>query len=516
MDRNDKNKAYYAIYDGTENGKIPLSKFEGYKKNYFLCDALGLKAEAAGENDVPFVVETDRTKATLRIGETYYRLAADGDTGEKFKIMVNLTGDRLLEEYYLTIQTQKGSTAFANITVECENAALGNKDKNGMIPTVFDSNCKFTRNDSEYRILFGDFFQQTVTVTAVTTGTTGTTDTTGVISDANNTIHADLKVQIDYTNPTWRKNLAPYAGGIRLYQRFELQAKDTKDGITTPIDFTNRTASIRYLNGTTQVGSTTVAALGAEGVMVLDFPEGVAVNTTSENAATLTAQVDLTYTHAQMQAQFHTRSNTEDGLQLWANSHLALSQAALKGSNNPTRGEASQHFYLKESVPVSLVYNASGTTEDVRVNQLGINGRVENTAAINSIATYNVSALEAARAASQLSYSMELYCKDDSGEFQPVENKNLLTVGSATATLVHQDGTQATVTPGETFTGGIDISVPIQISLPLTVASGEGFTGTYANYMVKLTVYLDVSGSSATDYIIYTNAKIKFPLVTSD
>ena len=152
----------------------------------------------------------------------------------------------------------------------------------------------------------------------------------------------------------------------------------------------------------------------------------------------------------------------------------------------------------------------------MRVNQLGINGRVENTATINSIATYNVSALEAARSASQLSYSMELLCKDENGNFQKVENTNLLTVGSATATLVHQDGTPATVTLGEAFTGGIDISVPIQISLPLTVASGESFTGTYANYMVKLTVYLDVPGASATDYIIYTNAKIKFPLVTSD
>ncbi len=509
VDRNDKNKAYYASYDGTENGSIPLSKFEGYQKNYFLCDALGLKAEAAGENDVPFVVETDRTKATLRIGETYYRLAADGDTGEKFKITVNLTDSRLLEEYYLTIQTPKGNTAFANISVECQKTALGNKDNNGMIPTVFAKagNSDFTRNGSENRILFGDFFQQTVTVSS---------NTSEEISDANNTIHADLTVQINYKDDTWRKNFAPYASGIRLYQRFELQAKDHKNGIADATDFTNRTASIRYLNGTTQVGSTTVAALGAEGVMVLDFPEGVAVKTDSLSAATLTAQVDLTYTHAQMQAQFHTRSNTEDGLQLWANSHLALSQAALKGSNNPSRGEASPHFYLKESVPVSLVYNASGVTEDVRVNQLGINGRAENTATINSIATYNVSALEAARAASKLSYSMELYCKNDSGEFQKVENTNLLTVGNATATLVHQDGTQATVTPGETFTGGIDISVPIQISLPLTVASGEGFTGTYANYMVRLTVYLDVSGSSATDYIIYTNAKIKFPLVTSD
>ena len=74
---------------------------------------------------------------------------------------------------------------------------------------------------------------------------------------------------------------------------------------------------------------------------------------------------------------------------------------------------------------------------------------------------------------------------------------------------------------GETFTGGIDPSIPIRISLPLTVATGNGFTGTYANYQVELRVWLQngdtqITGSEATDYIIYTNAKIKFPLVTSD
>ena len=94
-------------------------------------------------------------------------------------------------------------------------------------------------------------------------------------------------------------------------------------------------------------------------------------------------------------------------------------------------------------------------------------------------------------------------------------------MGNITATLADRNGTEKRVNFGETFTGGIDPSIPIRISLPLTVVTGNGFTGPYANYKVNLRVWLQngnaqITGSEATDYIIYTNAKIKFPLVTSD
>ena len=260
--------------------------------------------------------------------------------------------------------------------------------------------------------------------------------------------------------------------------------------------------------------------------MVLDFPSnqsgGVTVSTsTGSNAATLVAEVSLAYTSAQIQAQFDTRSNNTDGLQLWANSYLAYSQAALERSNNPTRGDDAKHFYRTKSTPATLVYNANGTDMDARVNQLGVNGRVQDAASIDSVATYNVSVLDAAKNADTIRYSIELYTKDATGKFtQKIDDySKLLKAGDITATLTDRNGTEKLVNFGETFTGGIDPS--IRISLPLTVATGNGFTGTYANYQVVLRVWLQngdaqITGSEATDYIIYTNAKIKFPLVTSD
>lgn len=514
VDRNNRDKVYYATYDGS--GFIPLSSFtdaanQPYEKNA-LCDAMGLKAAEA--DDGLFVQETDTAKATIRVGDSYYRPAADSEPGPRYSITVG--NDTLLEEYYLTIQTSADSTAFSNVKIQCESSLKNETGDKTMLPNKFieaDSQHPYTRNNAENRILFGNFFEQTVTVT---------TATAEEISDANNTINATLTVAINYKSDEWKELFGPYAGAVKLYQRFELQASDWTGGTSASTSFTDRTATIRYLNGTTPVGSTKTTELGAEGIMVLKFPESVTVSTnTGLNAATLVAEVSLAYTPAQIQAQFDTRSNNTDGLQLWANSYLAYSQAALERSNNPTRGDDAKHFYRTESTPATLVYNANGTDMDARVNQLGVNGRVQDAASIDSVATYNVSVLDAAKNADTIRYAITLYRKDDSGNFVQVDADKLLTVGDITATLTDRNGTEKNVKFGEGFAGGIDPSIPIRISLPLTVATGNGFTGTYANYQVELRVWLQngnaqITGSEATDYIIYTNAKIKFPLVTSD
>lgn len=515
VDRNNRDRAYYATYDGS--GIIPLNSFKDaaeqpYEKNA-LCDAMGLEAKKDGNG---LFVTTDKATATVRVGETYYRPAADSDTDTRYSITVGNAA--LLEEYYLTIQTPANSEELSNVKIQCEASLKNETGDKTTLPNKFieaDSQHPYTRNNAENRILFGNFFQQTVTVT---------TDTAEEISDANNTINATLTVAINYKSDAWKERFAPYAKSIQLYQRFELQATDWTGGTSASTSFTDRTATIRYLNGTTPVGSAKATELGAEGIMVLKFPESVTVSTNTElNAATLVAEVSLAYTSDQIQAQFHTRSNNTDGLQLWANSHLAFSDAALERSNNPTSGYDAGRFYRTESTPATLVYNANGTDVDARVNQLGVNGRVQDAASIDSVATYNVSVLDAAKSADTILYSIELYAKDADGKFtQKIEDySELLKVGNITATLADRNGTEKRVNFGETFTGGIDPSIPIRISLPLTVVTGNGFTGTYANYQVKLRVWLQngnaqITGSEATDYIIYTNAKIKFPLVTSD
>lgn len=520
VDRNNQDKVYYVTYSGS--GNISLKDFEdadgkSYTKN-FLCDGLGLKVEKNANGK--FVMEKDSSKATVRVGTTYYRLAADADSSaEKYAITVT---KKLMEEYYLTIQTPKGSDEFANVMIECENS-LTNSDKDGrMIPNKFKSenaNHAYTRNSSENRILFGNFFTQEVSVS---------TSTAEEISDANNTINATLTTKINYKDDEWRKRFEPYANSVRLWQRFELQARDwTNESSYTSTSFTSRFATVSYYNGDKQVGETTNMGYAKEDIMVLKFPEGVKVSTSSLNAATLSVKVSLIYEPAQIQEQFRTRTseNTREGLQLWANSHLAYSEDALARSNSFVSAGDMKRFYRADSSPANLVYHASGSADrDERTNQLGINGHVENEGKIDSAATYNVSKVNEAKNADQIFYSITLYRKTDDGTFEYVENNSLLKEGAISATLTNGNNQEETVifeSGVAHLMNGIDPSIPIQISLPLTVASGENFTGTYANYKVELAVWLQngenqIVGSKTTDYIIYTNAKIKFPLVTSN
>lgn len=180
---------------------------------------MGLEAK---KDDNGLFVTTDKATATVRVGETYYRPAADSDTDTRYSITVGNAA--LLEEYYLTIQTPANSEELSNVKIQCEASLKNETGDKTTLPNKFieaDSQHPYTRNNAENRILFGNFFQQTVTVT---------TNTPEEISDANNTINATLTVAINYKSDAWKERFAPYAKSIQLYQRFELQAMDWTDG----------------------------------------------------------------------------------------------------------------------------------------------------------------------------------------------------------------------------------------------------------------------------------------------
>lgn len=553
VDRNNKDKVYYAITDEVCDtaGNIAFNKFSGFcqkdedgnvsDKAFLLCDSLGL--EATKSTDGLFVVEKDTTKATVRIrnenGEyVYYRLADSANEADagKDRFAIEVKKEQLVEEYYLTIQTPASATVFSNVTVQCEHS-LGNSTGNKtIIPNRLissDSRSLYTRNGAENRILFGNFFQTKLELT---------TSSEEMITNVNPAITGHLSFTLTFTNDTWRGHFADYANNVGLYQRFEIYATDWLNGVGSPASFYPCTVNTTYSkNGEKiKVGETVYTEgqtlLDTPSKIVLNFPEqGMSLNTNSNDTAKLEA--DFTVTFTATRPQFHTKSEEHDGLQLVASSYMAFSnRAALDYSNNPSTAYDDRRFYLEETSPVKLTYNVSGSDVDARVSQLGINGRVETTATINTFASFDVRNLEAARDANTIFYTFTLYCKNTSGEFEKVkiteENKNLLTVAPITATLLNASSQYENVESGNgtiqagtiqfsaSFSNGLDISDPIRIPVTLTVTSGDGFKGTYANYKVELTVWLQkgnvACGSSVSDYIIYTNAKIKFPLVTSN
>lgn len=544
VDKNNQNKAYFASYDGNSE-KLNFNTFSGYTDNRtYLCDGLSLSAEkatiAAADGKVQYVKLGESTGATLRIKDAstgeyaYYRPFNATDKGDKYTITVN--GDEnddylLKEQYYLTLQTPKKSTAFVNILIKCESS-LSNSLSNDMLPNklVQQKNENwYTCNSNENRIVIGDFFNEKVTLDS---------NSDELISEENNSIQLNVESKISFVDNEWFKHYQTYATGTSLHQRFDLQLKQwNTDSDGTSTNFTAGTVmKVEYFKDGERVDGGRTETLPETAVVALEFPQEITFTTGSTSEAvpsvTLKAEVTLTYSAGCILNQFIKRSTSEarEGLQFLAFSHLAYSEDALKrssvSSSYLTNGK---RFYREEQNVAILLYNSDGGTEHDRMDQLGVNGRLSEEASISSYATYDVSKLgTVAASATTLSYSFQLLKKNNNGEYVAVENSSLYSIGTMSVKWLSQSGEVETSTSTPNNASGtvslnskLDPSAAIEFSIPLTINSGstlENANQTYSNYQVRLTVSLSnkdtaINGSTTSDYIIYTNAKIVTDLI---
>ena len=177
--------------------------------------------------------------------------------------------------------------------------------------------------------------------------------------------------------------------------------------------------------------------------------------------------------------------------------------------------------------------NAASAPGD-SVSQLGING-LEDNFPIQSLGVYNVERVEGASSAKYLKCTVSLYCKDNLtnqyttpvtgsiGSYLP-ELKLGLDITDAGGNIAHTDMTAPSgdgsviFTLPQTFDPGSFIEIPVEMK----VLTGEAFEAEgyrYANYQVRLTARLldeaqkEIDNSEASDYIVYTNAKILRELI---
>lgn len=207
-----------------------------------------------------------------------------------------------------------------------------------------------------------------------------------------------------------------------------------------------------------------------------------------------------------------------EGVRVHGYSYLSYSPTILSGAPQTASGSRS---YYRQAVDVATLVYTTAVPEKAQdsVMQLGVNGLLGSSFGISSVAYYSVATLEEAAQADSMKCELEFYCKDSSSSYSimPEEQAALY------------DASFEIELGGKTLTGGKDgdisfrdkcltSDVPVTIKIPLTIKTGSKFSGTYSNYMVKLTVSLwkngaKIEGSTATDYIIYTNAKILTTLV---
>ena len=543
VDRNSK-QAYFTEYNGSDD-VLKFLDFDGYENNRsYLCDGLSMQAieqnsETSGK--VLYVEVNPNTNATLRIGEKYYRPAQSTDTGKKYSITVEGDGtDKFLlkEQFYLTIQTPEtdtSKTAFVNVLIECESS-LKNSKSSDMLPNKLERYTNknwYTRNESENRIVIGDFFNETVMLS---------TSSEELMSETNNSITLDIQSKIEFRSQEWFKRYQSYAKGTSLYQRFDLQLNQWKPANkgNTANFAAGTVVKVEYFKDGASVAGGGTEMLPETSVVELKFPEAIDFNAgnategdSSLPSVTLKAEVTLTYDTGCIVNQFIERSESmaREGLQFLAYSHLAYSEDALKRSSvSKSVTDNSRRFYRENQEAATLLYNSYGIDEQTKMDQLGINGRSANEVAISTYATYDVSKLSAAAAsATTLKYSFRLLRKDNKGKYVEVSSNasDLYRINNGSVTWLNSSqetvsSDKLSATSGSvSLTGGLDPNQGIEFNIPLNINTGtilEGQKEIYSNYQVELTVslYKDetlITGSKVTDYVIYTNAKIKTELI---
>ena len=517
VERGNANKAYFC-QRGFDTS-LPFSSFEGWTgaPHPCLCDGLGLTAQ---ESETGLYVKTQPENATLRIGEDYYKIPEGTETGtdgKKYAITVQAT-ENLREEYYLTILTPDGAP-ITNFTITQSGKLQVPKDA-GNLPTKLVNNeggKEFTRKNAENQIILANFFTQTVSVT--------TDNSNLLMSSSNNTIGATLKATIGFADDTAAQLFRDYGSSKQLHQRFDLVLKlCQEDSVTQTSLASGTTLQVTYRKNGTEISTATVPVSGS--AAKLTFPDGIQVSDLTGDL-TLEAQVLLTYTDPGILQQFPTRGSEDitTGILVCANSYLAYSAPSLAQSSSPISADDgnNRHYYQQETGATRLHYVATGSN---RLNQLGINALESGEpAAIDSSAQYVLSSLNAATQAATLRCTVTLQRKTDDGDYPDATVPFQAAIG---ATVVGSDGSTQVFPAKEaksadfTLSNGIDNSIPIQIPVTLSIGTGsalENAGGYYANYRVVLTAQLlsksgtPIPNSQASDYIVYTNAKIVTELI---
>ena len=530
VDRSNKDQAYFGYSsDLMEGSTLYLSNMTGSNEPY-LCDGLGLTY--AEDNAGKFIEVGKDASPTVRVADAngvfhYFRLAK-GEEQQHYSITV---GKELQEQYYLTVQTPDGTesqrNSIVNIAVRCPDK-LPVPDNNGL-PTKRvknDGGEEYARFSNENRFVLGNFFQQNIQVTA---------KSEELMSSDANTIRADLTATITFVNGQ-KDNFVLWASGKDLYQRFKLFLQFTNPSTSTnsPRHFADGTTlTVTFKNGDTKVGAMSCPLSSSDAAIQLPFPVSIPVKQMGEDGLALTAEIELEFTPTAIQNQFESGTSDEGhpGITVWGETCLAYSAASLDySSQREEDGDLSKRYYRDDTQPATLHYNAyenfSGSMV-TGVSQLGVNGLEDEVFSIPTGGLYNVSVLPAAANATTLRCTLRLEQKQDGG-YSPVNIGDYLS--AVVSAVVTYNGVEETLNPtsSKNFTFDFDLShgfskdVPIQIPINLSVITGTQFETKgylYTNYKVVLETELLngetlIDGSHASDYIIYTNAKVKFDLIS--
>ncbi len=545
VDANNNDKTYHSTASDAKfnktTGELDLTNISGFKPVTMNDVLLRYASVTAKESSDGTLVEADdEATATVKTSDgKYYRPAGENETGT-YKITVSANSDTpkndndemiISENYYLTINIpETGSTK--KVIKNFVNYYSGNKPRklNGNIPTNL---VQVTNNDTGAYVI-ANFFTQLVSVTA---------HDPEEITASNNFVHATMtsKISIDRS---LRDTFNGYkSDDFNMYQAFKFSMKnfDENDaganakiiaGTSVNVDYSILNSSDTELSNAKTSKTETLSE--AKDSYMLMYPDSVYnyINSDTNGSITVKADISLTYGTAGIIDQFPERKDgdTKTGIGVNASSYVAYSQNNIENSSISASGVMpARRYYRKAMTVAQLNYNVAESTvlesKDSPFSQLGINAKDMTTEemAITANAIYDLSALSRSTKDSgkKIQYTMRLYVKDNSGDYKQTND-----ISKYLSSFTLENATPSSGLNGKecVFTTDYNGEEQNTAVTKFTVKTGKAFEEqglTYANYRVELTAVLlndnnsVVNGTTSSDYVVYTNAKIETGFINS-
>lgn len=470
-----------------------------------------LEMSAEKATDGKFVITTDESTATVKVGDIFYR-PADGEEGSKYNITVS---NAKPEAYYLTIQIPKtisGSSVSGDVDVS--NSTLASSRSDAVDAKIIDR-----RTNGKY-VLYDGITQTTEISTKHVVGEAEKDDT--LMTD-NEGIEITLTSTLRLT-PDGQTNFRDL-GPDEVHHQFAVNMKKDLKGILSDTVIGTSNASYTY---TVKQGED----------VICEYPGSFSDSNLAENLTIsygssdlrdallseeviITAVITLTYPTVENYFPLHGKNDNVSGIMVCADYKVSNVASHLPITSTKDIVNDSKRYYTEKistSTPRLRYFtvNRSGNGNGDITQQLGINpsDKVENS--IHTEAEYDYSDVdeEALERAASLKYTMELFRKNNEGNYNetsPLVIGDYLKNISINGRNISQTQNQKYEWTDDNFrlkdTQKIDFS-------PLTGSEFENNGYIYANYKVKLTAVLldaeskEIDGTKASDYIIYTNARI--------
>ena len=545
VDANNKDKTYHSTASDAKfnktTGELDLTNISGFKPVTMNDVLLRYASVTAKESSDGTLVEADdEATATVKTSDgKYYRPAGENETGA-YKITVSANSDTpkndndemiISESYYLTIIIPENEGS-KKVIKNFVNYYSGNKPRklNGNIPTNL---VQVTNNDTGAYVI-ANFFTQLVSVTA---------HDPEEITASNNFVRATMtsKISID---PSLRDTFNGYkSDDFNMYQAFKFSMKsfDENDaganakiiaGTSVNVDYSILNSSDTELSNA-KISKTETLSEAKDSYMLM-YPDSVYdyINSDTNGSITVKADISLTYGTEGIIDQFPERKDgdTKTGIGVNASSYVAYSQNNIENSSISASGVMpARRYYRKAMTVAQLNYNVAESTvlesKDSPFSQLGINAKDMTTEemAITANAIYDLSALSRSTkdGGKKIQYTMRLYVKDNSGDYKQTND-----ISKYLSSFTLENATSSSGLNGKecVFTTDYNGEEQNTAVTKFTVKTGKAFEEqglAYANYRVELTAVLlndnnsVVNGTTSSDYVVYTNAKIETGFINS-